>query len=428
MFYYHQGLFVPRAVESRASTGQAVGYSFGNDFYQVWLTSQETLRRPTNLYGDDITREIQIGIYGRALDVPSRAGDPIDRRIFPYPAFTDLLFLPAGKFPFPAVRIVVLCLLTLLTVASVWLWTEALGLSLDWRWLTFIVALVLTSYPVLEGLYAGQIGLIVAFLLAGGILALRREKFLLSGFLMALTTIKPQVTFLAVLYLLFWSLSRPRHRARFAISFMAMESLLVGASLLVWPNWIRSWAGVLPAYRAYNPPPLLIQVLPTLPEPDGSKLILYLLTASLWMGALVFAWRSREAEAKSDEFWLTLNVLLVLTPIFVLSGQAVYDHIIILPAILFLAFQWRTLSPGRVMKVLLGLGSAVLFWPWIASCALILARPFLTHRQFYSKGIFLLPICLAAAFPFVVLGPLILAVRDWKLSHGRNLNPMAGTS
>jgi hypothetical protein len=38
-------------------------------------------------------------------------------------------------------------------------------------------------------------------------------------------------------------------------------------------------------------------------------------------------------------------------------------------------------------------------------------RPLLSHRLFYSKAIFALPLRTAAVFPFVVLGLLAVAIR-----------------
>jgi hypothetical protein len=49
--------------------------------------------------------------------------------------------------------------------------------------------------------------------------------------------------------------------------------------------------------------------------------------------ALAWAWRHRAAAADSPEFWFTLTLLLSVTPITVFPGQAVYDHLILLPGI-----------------------------------------------------------------------------------------------
>jgi len=43
MLYYHLGLFLPAVLEIRAAKGLGNGYSFGDDFYPIWLTSREAL-------------------------------------------------------------------------------------------------------------------------------------------------------------------------------------------------------------------------------------------------------------------------------------------------------------------------------------------------------------------------------------------------
>src|SRR5438270_10399574 len=96
MLYYEFALFLPQAAEVNSTRGLANGYSFGNDFYQVWITSGQWLRHRTDPYSPEMTRIIQIGLYGRPLD-RARTRDPVDQRAFPYPAYTLLLFWPAAE-------------------------------------------------------------------------------------------------------------------------------------------------------------------------------------------------------------------------------------------------------------------------------------------------------------------------------------------
>lgn len=411
MLYYHQGLFMPHARRLNAHKDLAGGYSFGNDFYQIWLTARECLQRRSDPYTEKVTQEIQVGLYGRVLD-PHNPSDPKDRRSFPYPAFVDLLIWPASRLPFPAARILVLCILLPLSAATLLLWMKTLGWFPPWQWTVFVLALSLTSYPVLEGLYAGQVGLLVGFLLAASILALCRDKLLLSGTLIALGTIKPQMSVLVIMYLVCWSLGDLRVRKRFLVGLIATLSALVISALIVWPNWIQSWIHILRMYRGYNPPPLLSQVVgelfgPSLQQP------LYLLSSVLLLGGAVWlAWRTRHAAAGSLDFWLTLTLLMAITTVVILSGQAVYDHILLLPGILLLASRRREWSADRVSRFLLTIGAVVLFWPWLAACGLLLIRPMLSHDLFFSKTVFLLPLYFAVGLPFVVLAPLVLAVRS----------------
>ena len=411
MLYYHQGLFMPRVVAVRTAAGLGHGYSFGNDFYQVWLTSRQWLREGRDPYSPEMTREIQTGLYGRPLD-PNRPGDPVDRRVFPYPAFTDLLFWPAAEFPFELVRVAVVCALGALTFASVLTWLRALDWHLGWHWLAVILLLTLCSYPALEALFAAQLGLLVAFLLAASLFALQRHRFLLAGTLMAITTIKPQVTALAIIYLLIWSLHDWRVRSRFCIGFFSTLILLVGSSLAVMPDWIHSWMRTVLAYRHYTRPPLVTEVLTSPLGARWSGPATFVLTAASIIIAAMLAWRNRAADYGSFAFWITLSLLLSITTITILPGQAVYDHLILLPGILLLARNRKAIGDaGRVPQVLLSIGVLVLFWPWIAAFALILLRAGFGSVHFDSTAIFSLPIRTAASLPFAVLALLAWTLR-----------------
>ena len=427
MLYYHQGLFMPRVLAVRAARGLGNGYAFGNDFYQVWLASREWLRNGRDPYSPEMTREIQTGLFGRPLD-PNRPGDPIDRRVFPYPAFTVLLFWPAAEFPFSPVRAVVVCMLAALTVASVMLWLRAL----PWRpgekrvrekwvggkWIAVILLLTLSSYSALEGLYSGQLGLLVAFLLATAVLALQRSRFLFAGFLLALTTIKPQVTALVIVYLLLWSLHLWRERGRLVVGFFSTLALLVIAALVVFPHWIQSWMHTILAYRHYTQPPLVTEVLTSLLGSHLAAPAAIVLTAASILIAVILAWRNRAAAAGSCAFWITLSLLLAITTIAVLQGLAIYDHLILLPAILLLVRCRNELAnAGPVPRILLIVGALVLFWPWIAAFILILLRPWLAPSIFNSAAILSLPIRTAASLPFAVL---VLLVWMWQVSPRRN--------
>ena len=407
MLYYQFGLFMPRVESARAAQHLAGEYSLGNDFYPIWLTSREWIRSRRDPYGPGLTRDIQVGLFGRPLN-PQFAGDPPDDyRTFAYPAFTDLLFWPASSVPFRVFRIAWVALLAALLAVAVAFWTQALSWPVNSMWLGIIVLLTLCSYPELEGLYAGQLGLVVGFLLAASLLALMRERLLVAGFLMALTTIKPHMTLLVILYLFLWSAQDWRRRRHFCLAFLATTFLLVGASLAVWPHWIRSWLRVIRGYPRYSMPPLASEILGSNFRPyGGTAAITILLIASLWL-----AWRGRSATAGSGEFWLTLSLLLAITTITLLPGQSVCDHVILLPGIFLLARRWRQQYFSPIFRALLMVGTAVLLWPWVSAFGLIVLRPMLSPEVFSAKAVFVLPLRTAAAFPFVVLGLLVLAAR-----------------
>lgn len=407
MIYYHEALFMPQVLAVQEARGLGNGYSFGRDFYQIWLSARQWFRHGIDPYGPEMTREIQIGLYGRPLD-PMRATDPIDARRFPYPLFTDLIFWPATTFSFPAVRIAVVCGLILLTLASVPLWLRALGLQIDATWLALIALLTISSYPVLEGLYAAQIGLAVAFLLPLSLVMLKRGRYWMAGLLLALTTMKPQVTALPILFLLIWSVHEWRRRGRFLIGFFLTLSLLVGSATIAQPHWISSWMGNVFAYHHYTAAPLVTQVLT---EPLGQKFsspATVVLSAASFILAGIIIWRNRAAELSCAAFNMSLAILLALTTITLLPGQAIYDHAILLPAILLLARQRHKFqNAGPAGQILFGIGALILFWPWCVAVALIVLRPFVSGNVFNSAGVMPLPIRTAASLPFALFALLL---------------------
>ncbi len=407
MVYYHLGLFIPRVIQVRTSKGLGNGYAFGDDFYPVWLAARQWRAEHLDLYSVQMTREIQTGLFGRPLDPRNPADPSVDYRQFAYPAFTELLFWSSASLDFPKLRIVLAVVLPFLTGVSLWLWI----LALQWRvhplWFAVLILLSLCNYQVLEAAFAAQPGLIVGFLLAGAALALRRNRLLLAGTLMGLTLIKPHMTLLALSYLLVWSLSN-RTRVTLLAGFLGTTLSLIMASLWIWPHWIEQWLKVLWGYHRYATPPL-VTFLP------GASLGAYVgpvaIVAVLGLTA-VLAWRTRRASVDSPDFWLTLSLLLAVTSITLLPGQAIYDDVILFPGIfLILRYHHELYDAGKVSRILLSIGGVVLFWPWVSAFALILLRPWLTPATFNSTAVFSLPIRSAASLPFAVVALLAYAKR-----------------
>ena len=83
-----------------------------SDLYPRWLGSRELLLHHRNPYSREVTREIQVGYYGRELDA-SRPEDPIDQQGFAYPVYVAFLLAPSVGFPFERVMIAFFWLLWL---------------------------------------------------------------------------------------------------------------------------------------------------------------------------------------------------------------------------------------------------------------------------------------------------------------------------
>lgn len=396
MTYYHLRIFLPRAAESRAAAGISGGYFFGNDFYPVWLTARAARTSHADPYSPDMTRAIQTGLFSRPLDL--RTDPPADYRQFAYPAFTDLLLWPLGYFEFRQVRLILAVVLPLLTIASFWFWFEALGWKIHPVWFVVFLVLALSTYQLLEAFFAEQPGLIVGFVLPAAAYALRKNRLMLAGALSALTLIKPQMTGLLIVYLLLWSFS-DRRRAALWQAFSAVTIALVILSLAIWPHWIHEWITILLGYHHYATPSLVALLFaPRLPAYVGTVLI-----ACVLIAAAILAWKQRDADVDSPSFWFTVSILLALTAVSLLPGQAVYDHVILIPGILLVIQRRHLLQAKWTSRSVLAAGALVLFWPWVAAFALALVRPLVPTSFFDSSIVATLPIRSAAALPFATL-------------------------
>jgi hypothetical protein len=405
MLYYHLHIFIPNALHARAAQGFGNGYAFGGDFYPIWLVARQNRSGHRDPYSPEMTRAIQTGLFGRALDTSDASSPLAHYREFAYPAFTELLLGPTAALEFPMLRLILAVLLPVLTVASVWMWTRALQWQPPRLWFAVIGVLVLCNYPALEAFYAEQPGLIVVFLLASSMLALKQNRLWLAGVLLSLALIKPQMTLLVVLYMTLWSLA-DRTRIRLATGFLMTTLLMIGLSFWIWPHWIAEWIQVMLGYHRYATPPLVKLFLGCAAGSYAGTVAIF----GLLSGGILLSWRNRRVSAKSRDFWLTLSLLLAISSLTLLPGQAVYDHLILIPGIVLLVRYRRELrDQGHISRTLLRVAGIILGWQWVAAIGLIMAHPWISPAKFAT--VMTLPIRTAASLPFAVLALLFYARR-----------------
>jgi len=392
---YYFGIFLPRVSSIRASKQLDGGYFEGGDFYPLWLTSVELRRARVNPYTETMTRQIQVGLYGRPLD-PARSTDPPPNyRSFSYPLFADLLIWPTAMLSFPQARILLAIVFVPIALFTAWTWMNAFPVNLPPFALAAILLFYVTSYPLLETLVALQPTLLVAALLAVSMWALARHRYWLAGVILALATIKPQLSALVTVWVLLWSVSAWQRRKGAALGFSLALFTLLAASQLVLPGWLHLWINSLLDYRQYTPPPLTQLVM--------GRVIGFGVGIGLFLIAAVVTWRTRYAEPRTDEFNFTVALLLGVSVVLFPSGDAVYEHILLLPALLFLGLRRREFLDARGPRRLLAyLLISALLWQWIMAWVLVAARV-LTPSVLHNMSTVLIPLRLAAPLPFLVL-------------------------
>lgn len=393
--YYYFDLLLPRARLHVATNARAGPYDYGGDFYPIWLTGRELLFHRGSPYTPEMTRNIQTGLFGRPMD-PQRPDDPpIDFRAFSYPLYADLLAAPLLPLGFDAARLVLGLLLPLLTAASLVLWLRAFHLQISDRTLAVAVVLLLVSYPVLEGLYAQQAGLLVGAALAMSAAALARGRHALSGMLLALASVKPQLVWLLAVWLLLWAVSEWELRKGFALGFILTMTLLVLLSQLILPGWFSGWWRSLVGYSRYAMPPLTQMVL-------GRSLGLVGESAMLVLAGAI-CWRTRRLPAAADGFSLAASLVLTITVLLEPTGGAVFDQVVLIPAIVWLGCRKAEILNGsRLLRVLALMAAVALGWQWLAACGVALAS-LLSPAWARNPAVLVFPTRMAAPLPFVLL-------------------------
>jgi Glycosyltransferase family 87 len=363
-----------------------------SDLYPRWLGARELLLHGRNPYSAEITSEIQKGYYGRPLD-SARPDDPKDQQGFAYPVYVVFLLAPTVNLPFDTVQTSFRWLLVGLAAGSILLWLAVLRWKAPPETVLMLVVLVLGWWPMVQGFKLQQLSLLVAGLLAVSGACVVGGWFLLAGGLLALATIKPQLTWPLVLWLLLWAASDWRSRRRFVFGFGLVMLLLLGGAELLLPGWLRMFVEAIRQYHQYTQNQSVLAWL------FGSIAGRVLEVVSVALCAICI-WPVRRAPATSLAFGRVCGLVLALT-VLIVPMFAPYNQVLLAPAILALLRSEASRDPilpaVRLARIV---GGVLLVWPWIATVGLSLAYAWLTPAfrervwpmPFYSN--FMVPVFL----------------------------------
>ena len=402
MWFYFDRILVAYQVADAAAHERPRGNL--SDLYPRWLGARELLLHHRNPYASDINIEIQKGYYGRVLD-PTRPNDPKDQQGFAYPVYVVFLLAPLISLPFHTVQIFFHWTLLGLTAASVWLWLRALRWHLAPPEIAICIALTLGSVPAVQGIKLQQLSLLVAALLAGSAGCVAGGFLFCAGILLALATIKPQLAWPLVAWLLLWAISDWPARRKLILGFGLTMALLLGGAELILPGWWRMFAQAIGDYHRYTQNQSVIEVVldglfgrvaSGAAGRIGSQIVAGI--AVLACGATL--WKLRREPAVTAGFGCVTALVLALT-VLIVPMYAPYNQVLLVPAILLLARERAAfLSRSRVRRCLYVLSGVSTVWQWAASLGLmavyLVASPALALRgwkwPFFAT--FALPVCM----------------------------------
>ncbi|MGA8150706.1 MAG: glycosyltransferase family 87 protein [Terriglobales bacterium] len=361
-FFWHWALHI--LAPANTAMVQAQGRPMGNnsDLYPRWLGTRELLLHGRDPYSPQVTREIQMGFYGRPLN-PQNPADPTAQESFVYPVYVAFLLAPVAAMPFPMAVELFRWLLLAAVALSVPLWMHAVGLRPKWPLAVSAMLLATSSSPAVAEYFQQNLTALVLFLVACAAAALVRNWQVLGGFLLALATVKPDSTAPLVLWFLLWALVEWRQRQRLIWSFAGtMAALLMGAQA-VSPHWMGRFLAAVREYPTYGTDPSIIQVL--LPSSAA-----WWVEAGLIVSSVLVCWRWRKAGAGSQQFGWALAWVATVT-LAVVPKLAAYNELLLIPALLVLAAHYGKIRGlGLFPRALMKAAFACQIWQWLTATAL----------------------------------------------------------
>ena len=254
-----------------------------NSFVPLWAGTRLFLTNGLNPYGEQATRQIQNYVYGDPVP-PSK-----NQVLFLYPFYAFIIFTPFALIKnllvAQALWMTVLDLALLATiVVSIYLsnWRIA-----KWMWALLLIFLTFWIHTV-PPMILGDPSVLIALFIAIAFLAIRFEHDVLAGVLLVLASIKPQVVFILILFVLIWSATHGRWTLFW--SFLGGISLLVIATSLLLPDgWLlqdlRQIATFLGSYQGGSTGAIFMHWVPGIGRQMGWVLTVFM------AGILFWEWR-----------------------------------------------------------------------------------------------------------------------------------------
>lgn len=369
-----------------------------SDLYPRWYGSRELLLHGRDPYGTEVSREIQLWSYGHAVG----NGEQKDEDRFAYPLYVAFLLAPTITLPFPQVVRLFRWILPLAAMISVTLWVSMLRWRCSRPLLGCLVLLSFGSFPVLESIYLQQPVLLAAAFLAAAGACLSSGRLWMAGSLLAIASIKPQLIVLLAPWLLFWAVSRWRARQRLIWGFAVTIILLVAASQILLPGWMREFLAGIVAYQRYTGN---FSILKLLLGTAGSAIA----SVTLVSGLAVLSWKVRLAPATSSQFAAAFCLVLIVT-VMIIPTLYPTNQVILLPAIFFLLRDFTQIwERGRAVRLALFASGCLIAWPWLGVLALMLFGAFEPLTQIRKLWLFpvssLLLVPLSLLIVFSILTP-----------------------
>lgn len=313
-------------------------WPLGVDIYPRWVGSRAVWQGESP-YTAEVDRLTQSYVYGR----PAKEGE--DSFGFYYPAHAAIVLAPLTLLPAHTAALLWSASMWAVLSVIVFVTTQSLKMpAVSWIWIVAAFSIFFYRFFLLS-VINGQYAIFILGIWGMVYYLIRREKEEAAGFLLALTTIKPSLSFLPLLVWLLWGITG-QHK-KFVYSFLLSSALFLAVSLLQLGWWIPEFLAELAEYdlfpRDWNTGDLF--TLPGLIWLGGTLVLLYWGSKEYWLDKHEFPWVL---------FWGAISLNLLLTP-------HTWDYDIALMILPFLIYAPRYLQTKSNTAIWV-----TVFWlPWI---------------------------------------------------------------
>lgn len=354
-----------------------------NDFLSRWEGARTFFIDGASPYSDEASLNIQQRIYGRPVIANEDPG------FFAYPFYTVFVVWPTVYLDYAWASALWMVVLQVCLIG-------ALLLILDlYRWrpgpLVFATLMIwaLVDYYAARGLVLGQPSHLVYLLQVIAIWSLYRQRETLGGAALALSTLKPQMGYLLVPFLLLWALRQ--RRWRFVGAFGVAFGGLMLASFALEPNWLRDWIAQVRLYPEYT----------QAAYPDTGSPVWIIVRYYLGLGAaaewaatlllaapMLWAWYGTLVQRRVERFLWAVMLTLIVTHLVALRTATPHFVVFNLMLVFYLARLDRSSGARAVVAALL----ALLLFSWVLFLVTVQGRASLEHPLLFLP----LPLALLA--------------------------------
>ncbi len=330
-------------------TSRALG---ANDFYSRWEGARALFLRGENPYSDTVTREIQMGMYGR-LARPDE-----DQVAFAYPLYSAFVAIPFIGLPYAQAQATWMALLVLAIAGAVISLAQSVQPTRPFFLALFLLG-ALVFYPSVRAIFNGQYAIVSFFCIALAIAFVAAHRDIAAGVFIALSTVKPQTALFIAPVMVFWAMRNQRRNIVNSAA-VAFAGLVIGSLFFV-PTWISDFMQGLRHYNEYEPigPPLQIVIDALVGDPAWRMPILVASLIALigWM-----IWRiARMIDTSWENFLPTLGLVAIVTTIW--AGRiGSSDQVLLLIPLFGWLNDW--VRRGKLAWAILG-SLIILILPWL---------------------------------------------------------------